>query len=65
MKRRTLKPLQPRHVTVFKIRNRRGYAAICLKNLTEGKTPAQAFARLMHPLKRLGFALPAWVPKAQ
>ena len=58
MQSRRLKPVRAGQITVFKIRNRRGYAAICFKNLTEGRTAAQAIARLKYPLRRLGFALP-------
>jgi hypothetical protein len=41
-----------RNVTVFKIRNRKGYAALCNNNLTEGKTPKDACARMEKALKR-------------
>ena len=56
-RRQPLKPIAASRVTVFKIRNRRGYAAICFNNLTEGRSPAQAVARLTHPLRRMGFVL--------
>jgi len=39
-------------VSVFKIRNRKGYAAICCGNLTEGKTAAQAASRMEKALSR-------------
>jgi hypothetical protein len=39
-------------VKVFKIRNRRGYAAICGANLTEGKTPGEAFDRMTKAVRR-------------
>ena len=39
-------------VTVFKIRNRRGYAAISGANLTEGRTAQQACARMEKALRR-------------
>ncbi len=57
MKHKKLKKIGTGKVTVFKIKNRRGYAAICFGNLTEGKTAAQACARLKHPLRRMGFDL--------
>lgn len=44
-------------VAVFKIRNRRGWAAICLQNLTEGPSAEQAIRRLKHPLRRMGYEL--------
>lgn len=53
----SLKKLPPGKLRVFKIRNRRGYAAICLDNLTEGPTARQAVARLKHPLRRMGYRI--------
>jgi hypothetical protein len=55
------KPLQKvgmREVIFFKIANRRGYAAICRKHLTEGNTVFQAYDRLVKACKRSGMALP-------
>ena len=57
-----LKRVQASQVTLIKLRNRRGYAAICLGNLTEGRTAVQAFQRLLHPLRRMGYALPERAP---
>jgi hypothetical protein len=39
-------------VQVFKIKNRKGYAAIFSSHLTEGKTPSQAVYRMEKALKR-------------
>ena len=39
-------------VSVFKIRNRKGYAAICSGNLTEGRTAQQACFRMEKALRR-------------
>jgi len=39
-------------IKIFKITNRKGYAAICLNNLTEGKTPQQAKERMVKALRR-------------
>ena len=39
-------------ITVFKIKNRSGYAAICSEHLTEGTTKDQALARMAKALKR-------------
>jgi len=39
-------------VTIFKIKNRRGFAALCDRYLTEGKTRQQAYARMEKALKR-------------
>jgi hypothetical protein len=52
-----LKKLSRREVKIFKVRNRRSYAAICLNNLCEGATPQQAVRRLYHPLRRMGYEL--------
>ncbi|MGE5280400.1 MAG: hypothetical protein ACM3L6_06630 [Deltaproteobacteria bacterium] len=39
-------------VRIFKIKNRRGYAAVCADHLTEGPTPLVARARMIKALKR-------------
>ena len=39
-------------MTIFKIKNRRGYAAISANHLTEGKTPQQARDRMEKALRR-------------
>ena len=39
-------------VDIFKIKNRQGYAAICLGHLTEGKTPNQAYERMVKAMRR-------------
>jgi hypothetical protein len=59
MKVRALRKVAASQIMVFRIRNRKGYAAICLGNLTEGRSPAQAVSRLKHPLRRMGYALPS------
>ena len=41
-------------VKIFKIDNRRGYACVCLNNLTEGKTPGEAYSRMIKAQKRKG-----------
>ena len=41
-----------KQVSVFKIRNRKGYAAICCNNLTEGRTGQEACARMEKALRR-------------
>ena len=58
----TLEKLSSSQVVVFKIRNRQGYAAICMNNLTEGKTPQEAFDRLANPLKRMGYEIIGQMP---
>lgn len=39
-------------IQIFKIKNRKGYAALCCSHLTEGKTPQQASARMEKALRR-------------
>jgi hypothetical protein len=40
-------------VRIFKIKNRKGYAAIYVNNLTEGRTAEQAFARMVKAARRI------------
>ena len=42
---------QPK-ITVFKIKNRSGYAAVCNEHLTEGKGKEEALDRMNKALKR-------------
>jgi len=65
MPAKSLKPLPSRKVTIFKIKNRRGFAAVCLLNLTEGSTPAQAYERMVKAVRRAGFELRGSVPRAK
>ncbi|MBD3245472.1 MAG: hypothetical protein GF333_00490 [Candidatus Omnitrophica bacterium] len=46
-----------RKVKIFKIKNRKGYAAVCRNYLTEGRTCAQAYERMEKALRRNGIAL--------
>jgi hypothetical protein len=39
-------------ITVFRIKNRSGYAAICREHLTEGKSKEEALGRMAKALKR-------------
>ena len=57
LKNKSLKKISTKRVKVFKVRNRRSYAAICMNNLTEGSTAQQAIRRLTHPLRRMGYEL--------
>ena len=43
---------RPRGIKIFKIKNRKGYAAICCGHLTEGKTPEQTRDRMQKALRR-------------
>jgi hypothetical protein len=46
------KKLERKKVTIFKIRNRSGYAAMYQNNLTEGKSPDEAFYRMTKAARR-------------
>jgi hypothetical protein len=39
-------------VVIFKIRNRRGYAAICCEHLTEGSSQQEAYDRMVKAVRR-------------
>ena len=39
-------------IRMFRMKNRRGYAAICDEHLTEGRTPAQAYDRMVKAINR-------------
>ena len=39
-------------VEIFKIKNRRGYAAVCFEHLTEGRNPEEAYGRMIKALRR-------------
>ncbi len=54
---KTLRKLSPSQVETFKIRNRRGYAAICKNNLTEGASVGEALDRMNKALKRMGLTI--------
>jgi len=41
-----------KQITVFKIKNRSGYAAICDEHLTEGQSREEALDRMLKALKR-------------
>ena len=39
-------------VKIFKMKNRRGYAAICGNNLTEGRSVQQTYDRMVKAVRR-------------
>ncbi len=39
-------------IKIFKIKNRKGYAAMCKGHLTEGRTLYQVYERMLKALKR-------------
>jgi len=44
-------------VKTFKIKNRKGYGAICMNNLTEGGSVNLALSRMNKALKRMGYTI--------
>lgn len=40
-------------VKIFKMKNRKGYAALCNDCLTEGKTKNEAYDRMVKAIKRV------------
>lgn len=44
--------INKRDIKIFKIKNRKGYAAICLGHLTEGASSSLAVDRMIKALKR-------------
>lgn len=61
-KGQSLKPLRAGDVTIFKIANRAGYAAIARNCLTEGRSIPMAYARLAKACRRRGLQLPETIP---
>ena len=57
-KKLDLKSIPKTRVKIFSIANRKGYAALCGLNLTEGATPLQTYQRMQKAVKRTGFGLP-------
>ena len=39
-------------VKIFRIKNRKGFAALCCDRLTEGATQAQAYDRMVKAMRR-------------
>jgi len=39
-------------VEIFKIKNRKGYAAVCFDHLTEGASAREAYERMVKALRR-------------
>ena len=52
MAKKDEKKLDRKKVTIFKIRNRSGYAALYKGNLTEGRSPDEAFFRMTKAARR-------------
>jgi hypothetical protein len=56
--KKNLKSIPKSRVKIFKITNRRGFAALCNLNLTEGGSPLAAYLRMQKAVKRQGLCLP-------
>ena len=54
---KTLKKISISTVRTFKIKNRKGFAAICMNNLTEGATLSLAMERMNKAIKRMGYTV--------
>lgn len=49
--------IDARKIKIFKIKNRCGYAAICVNHLTEGKSLPQVYDRMIKALRRNNITL--------
>lgn len=56
-KESVLKKVLSSEVKTFKILNRKGFAAVCRDNLTEGANTTEALERMNKALKRIGYTL--------
>lgn len=63
--KKTLRKLPSNKVNIFRIKNRRGYAALCMNHLTEGRSPVQAFERMIKAVKRSGYAIGGKIPRVR
>ncbi len=52
-----LRRIKSSQVRVFKIKNRRGLAGLCMDHLTEGSSRPQVLARMQKALRRSGYEL--------
>ena len=52
-----IKKIRAAQVRVFKIKNRRGLAGLCMDHLTEGSSKLQVLARMKKALRRSGYEL--------
>ncbi len=60
---KNLKKISSSQVAILKLKNRRGFAALCRNHLTEGRSPVQAFERMVKAVKRSGFLLAGNPPR--
>ena len=65
MASKNFKKISPQQVNIFRLKNRRGFAAPCRNHLTEGRSPVQAFERMVKAVKRSGFQLAGNPPKVK
>lgn len=52
-----LKKIKVSQVSIFKIKNRRGLAGLCMHHLTEGTSKPQVLERMRKALRRSGYEL--------
>ena len=62
---KNLKKISGKQVCILKLKNRRGFAALCMSHLTEGRSPLQAFERMVKAVKRSGYQLSGNPPRAK
>jgi len=55
--KKSFKIISRSKVRTFKIENRKGFAAVCMNNLTEGGTVNLALERMNKALKRSGHTI--------
>ncbi len=65
MPAKKLKKISSSAVSIFKLKNRRGFAALCRNHLTEGRSPVQAFERMVKAVKRSGYQLAGNAPRSR
>ena len=65
MAAKKLRKISSTQVCIFKLKNRRGFAALCREHLTEGRSPVQAFERMVKAVKRSGFELAGNPPQSR
>ena len=49
--------INAKRIKIFKIKNRKGYGAVCMICLTEGKTTYQTYERMTKALKKSGIVI--------
>ena len=63
MTAKKVKKISSGQVCIFKLKNRRGFAALCRNHLTEGSSPVQSFERMVKAVKRSGYQVAGNPPR--